>query len=56
MRYYSDDLLFWRNYEAKKDRVFINFDKNPEMKKKFVNLITEMKLKADTEDIWLPTI
>ena len=49
MRYYSDDVLFWRNYEAIKDRIFINFDKNPEMKKKFIKLLEEMKRKADTE-------
>lgn len=47
MKFYNDDVLFWRQYEARKDKVFIDFDKNPEIKKKFIKLITEMKLKSE---------
>lgn len=50
MNYYNDDVLFWRNYEARKDKVFINFDKNLEMKNKFVKLIQEMKIKTLTQE------
>ena len=51
MKYHNDNVLFWRSYENKKERVFINFDKNPQMKKKFVKLIQEMKIKSFTDEV-----
>ena len=52
MKYYNDEVLFWRNYESQKDKVFIDFNKNKKLKKKFIKLIQEMKLKTITDEVY----
>lgn len=46
MRYIQDDINFWKMYERTKDKEFINFEKQPEIKKKFLKLVFEIKKKV----------
>lgn len=46
MQYIQDNINFWKMYERTKDKELINFEKQPEMKKKFLKLVFEIKKKV----------
>lgn len=45
MQYIQDSINYWKMYERTKNKDFINFDKQPEMKKKFIKLVLDIKKK-----------
>jgi hypothetical protein len=44
----EDNLNFWRNYEKSKDKIFIDFNKNPKMEAKFLELVETIKKRSLT--------
>lgn len=43
LNYWQDEVNYWRVYEQTKDKEFINFDKNPEVKERFLLLMVKIK-------------
>ena len=41
--YWQDSVNYWKEYEKTKNKEFINFEKQPEIKKKFLKLVFEIK-------------
>lgn len=40
---WQDNVNYWKEYEKAKNKEFIDFSKNPEMKTKFLNLVKTIK-------------